>query len=222
MIQWYTFLQPDNFDPEIRVGLYDQWLLQVGFGPTQAERVLVHTDMMSLAHERRFVVGQLEQSMADFAVHHSEYMARTIEILEGHLASSAKNTVASLSDRGEEDLIGLSTLSATINSMSNLFQPTLDIRLSDLTNTIGNSAMVEAPTEQMVNDKTATHIYDTISVDEEADLDVDQLKEWREDIRQASKASRSTSFRTPRQLAPKRIRRHEPIRCTNRDGKRKQ
>lgn len=81
MAQWYHFYHEEE-DAEIKVGLYDQWLCRLDFGPTQAERFLVHTEMMEMAHERRFVVAQGCADMSGFEMEHSLRITTTIEHLE--------------------------------------------------------------------------------------------------------------------------------------------
>ncbi|KAJ9653110.1 hypothetical protein H2198_007685 [Neophaeococcomyces mojaviensis] len=83
MAQWYHFYHNED-DAEIKVGVYDRWLRQVGYGPTQAERYLVHTEMMDLAHERRFVVAECGLDMSDFEQQHSQRVGKAISHLEKH------------------------------------------------------------------------------------------------------------------------------------------
>ncbi|KAJ9662590.1 hypothetical protein H2198_001262 [Neophaeococcomyces mojaviensis] len=88
MVQWYNFYGHDDVEPEIKVGLYDRWLSLLRSGPTQVERVLVHTPMMDLAHERRFVVSETKQSMSHFEVEHSQRVEMTINHLEAYFANN--------------------------------------------------------------------------------------------------------------------------------------
>jgi len=84
MAQWTNFYENDDFQPEIVVGMWDRWLSELGYGPTQAERVLVHTPMMEVAHERRFVFSETEQNMSDFEVEHPRRIEETIAHLQSH------------------------------------------------------------------------------------------------------------------------------------------
>jgi len=83
MAQWYQFYHHDD-DAEIKVGLYDRWLCRIEYGPTQAERALVHTEMMNLAHERRLVVAERDLDMSGFEREHSHRIGSAIDLLETH------------------------------------------------------------------------------------------------------------------------------------------
>ena len=110
MAQWYHFYEHDKVEPEIQVGLCHRWLSQHGCGPTQAERVFVHTQMMEVAHERRFVVSETKQCMSHFATEHSQRVEMTIAHLEAHFANNPSNELEDCSPHEHEALIGLAPL----------------------------------------------------------------------------------------------------------------
>lgn len=112
MAQWSSFYPQDDFQPEVVVGMYDRWLSQLGFGPTQAERALVHTPMMDLAHERRFVVSEMEQSMTDFEVEHRRGIGQYIDHLQTHFSNNPADESEDSLLRQPRALIDLSPLPA--------------------------------------------------------------------------------------------------------------
>lgn len=110
MAQWYYFYEHDEFESEIQVGLYDRWLSQLGCGPTQAERLFVHTPMMEVAHERRFVVSETKQHMSHFEIEHSERMERTISHLVAYFANNPSNELEDSGLHEHKALIGLASM----------------------------------------------------------------------------------------------------------------
>lgn len=97
----------EDYEAEIQVGLYDQWLRQLDFGPTQADRVLVHTDMMEHAHERRFAVSQASIGLSRFEADHSRRIKQAIDHLQTRFAAHASCEPDDSEECRDEVLIGL-------------------------------------------------------------------------------------------------------------------
>lgn len=97
----------EDYEAEIQVGLYDQWLRQLDFGPTQADRVLVHTDMMEHAHERRFAVSQASTDLSRFEADHSRRIKQAIDHLQSRFIAHASHEPDDSEDCNDEVLIGL-------------------------------------------------------------------------------------------------------------------
>lgn len=110
MAHWYNVYHNDDFEAEIQVGLYDQWLRQLGTGPTQADRVLIHTDMMDLAHERRFAVCEAGIDMSGFEANHSHRVKQAIDHLQSHFTAHASTEPDDSDDYLDAALIGLTQL----------------------------------------------------------------------------------------------------------------
>lgn len=100
--------------PELLVGLYTQWVSILDFGPTQAERVLLHTDVMATAHERRFAICESGQSLTYSATEHCARMASFMDTLERQFKSDDSPS-APLKIEVEEDdyLLGMSSVPDT-------------------------------------------------------------------------------------------------------------
>lgn len=107
MAHWYNIYHSENYEAEIQVGPYDLWLQQLEFGPTQADRVLIHTDMMEQAHERRFAVCQSSTDMSRFESDHSHRISRVIDHLHAHFTGHPSSEKAETTDYRDEVLIGL-------------------------------------------------------------------------------------------------------------------
>lgn len=107
MSQWVPFTHPDDFDPEILVGMYDRWLRPLPYGPTQAERMLYHTDMMELAHERRFALSQIKKDISNFEADHCWRLQDALDKLSHYYIQHRCNRHESRRVQDHPSLIGL-------------------------------------------------------------------------------------------------------------------
>lgn len=97
----------EDYQAEIQVGPYAQWLRQLDSGPTQAERVLVHTEMMEHADERRFAVCQAGFDMSRFELDHSRRIELAIDHLQSYFFANPSYEADSAEDHDHKALIGL-------------------------------------------------------------------------------------------------------------------
>lgn len=98
----------EDYEAEIQVGLYDQWLRQLDFGPTQADRVLVHTNMMESAHERRFAACQASIDFSHFEADHSRRIKQAVDHLQTRINDHTTRELDDSEEHDDEGLIGLS------------------------------------------------------------------------------------------------------------------
>lgn len=217
MAQWYQFVNPDDFEPEIRVGLYDRWLSLLGFGPTQAERVLVHTPMMDLAHERRFAMTESGQDMSDFESKHSRHIAFALDQLHPYLPPKDTPGINIAQSDNDDALIGL----APIPSMS-VFRDSFPLpgkHTGVLAQGIPQAlCMMEKSLAGETFDQDVQHPEictpppeESIIVDESPGAEEALQEEVLEALRQVNKKSRRPSFQRPRKFGLIRARR--PMRC---------
>lgn len=217
MAQWYQFVDPDDFQPEIRVGLYDRWLSLLGFGPTQAERVLVHTPMMDLAHERRFAVSESGQDMSGFESKHSRHIAFTLDQLHPYLPKDDMSRISITVSDNDSALIGLTPI-PSMSTFRDSF-PLLGKHMGSLDEGLEQAlCLMEKSSAGKMVDQSAQQLEictppseDSITVDEFPGAPDTLQEEVLEALRQVNKKSRRPSFQRPRKIGLIRARR--PLRC---------
>lgn len=107
MALWYSVYHNEDYEAEIQVGPYDQWIRQLDFGPTQAERVLFHTAMMEHADERRFAVCQAGIDMSSFEADHSHRIKQALDHVQIRINTCTSQEVCDAGGHQDEALIGL-------------------------------------------------------------------------------------------------------------------
>lgn len=107
MVQWTTFYENGACSAEILVGIHDRWISQLPYGPTQAERVLHHTAMMDLAHERRFVVCESRHPLPDFETEHLQRLEYYLNRLQTHFDDNRVHRPDDSTVGDDHALIGL-------------------------------------------------------------------------------------------------------------------
>ncbi|KAK5080085.1 hypothetical protein LTR05_008796 [Lithohypha guttulata] len=129
MAQWSVFFEQENVALVFVVGLTEQRLSCLSRGPTQAERVLIHTGMLTLAHERRLVVSQTGRDISRFEDQHITDVRRTLGWLQGFFDQHATTEAAIHANPIDEALIGLASsigLSAPTSSSNEVPPPGSD------------------------------------------------------------------------------------------------
>ncbi|KAK5069104.1 hypothetical protein LTR51_008816, partial [Lithohypha guttulata] len=117
MAQWSVFFEQENVALVFVVGLTEQRLSRLSRGPTQAERVLIHTGMLTLAHERRLVVSQTGRDISRFEDQHITDVRRTLGWLQGFFDQHATTEAAIHANPIDEALIGLSAPTSSSNEV---------------------------------------------------------------------------------------------------------
>lgn len=107
MAHWYSVYHDEDYEAEIQVGLYEQWLQQLDIGPTQADRVLEHTPVMEIANERRFAVCQDGIDISSFEAEHTRRIKKALDHVQERLASHASRETCEAEGCLDEALIGL-------------------------------------------------------------------------------------------------------------------
>jgi len=212
MAQWNSFLPQDGYQPEIVVGMYDRWLSQLEFGPTQAERALVHTPMMDLAHERRFVVSEMEQSMSDFETNHRRQIGQTIEHLQSHFSNHPADELEDSVAYRPRALIGLAPLSAELKSLDS-FRPTnlpSDAVVPPLEQVLQSLSPTSVPQAQPIY--TEMHLEPSLTADESETTSDRSVEARIEEIKSFSKQYRQLTPKRPRQQKALRFRKDVPRR----------
>lgn len=214
MAQWYNFVEPDDFQPELRVGLYDRWLMQTGFGPTQAERMLVHTPMMDLAHERRFVVSETGQDNSDFETTHSQHIDFALDRLHQFFKTHEDHDVDNRTAHDDAALIGLAPFPAESTFMETFPLPNKHQVLGALCLKQELCALASCSSRLKSDDQTLPADPRTRSADNLITVDDtpsdDALEEWLQAVQKASNMPRRHSFKRPRKFGL--IRARKPIR----------
>ncbi|KAK6369234.1 hypothetical protein LTR64_007397 [Lithohypha guttulata] len=208
MAQWYTFVGSNEYDPEILVGMYDQWLSRLDFGPTQAERVLVHTPMMDLAHERRFVISETGQDFSNFEAEHCHCVQSTIERLQNFYSGYSSYNKDDTEFVADRDLVGLAPQRQE-ECYTTPLAPQVSLKVNvDLAEQESHPSMSWPATLQDSTRQTSTAARepDFIAADE-TDIDDDMVEQWLEAARRAGRHSRRTSHKQPRQFVPTKLRR---------------
>ncbi|KAK5943331.1 hypothetical protein PMZ80_004338 [Knufia obscura] len=206
MAQWSNFYDQDDFEPEIVVGMYDRWLSRLGFGPTQAERVLVHTPVMEVAHERRFAVSETKQSMSDFEVEHSRRMEETIAHLESHFAKHPTNESEDSKIRQSRDLIGLAPLAegSTYLEFLPAMNHAMDEPIPPFEQALDLLSHKSVPQKEPATCELQFGM--PMTVDDNEDVGDRFHEDCLETIRAVSKQSRQIFMKRPRQMKAVRIR----------------
>lgn len=208
MAQWYTFTHADTFSPELLVGMYDRWLKVLPYGPTQAERMLVHTPMLDLAHERRFVFSQMGSRLDSFEADHCRRLQYALDSLnrfydqhggDGHESRTTQDHVslADLTSRHRDAGEYESSLALDIKQHNEVAtaEPEADVVLSS--EQVDAAPIVEHSTPR-------NRLDDSISVDEDEETDV--IETWIRNARQKCRAHSAQGSERPRQLAHLKVR----------------
>jgi len=205
MTHWRTFDEKDEFEPDIVVGMYDRWLSQLGHGPTQAERVLVHTPMMEVAHERRFVAAETKCSLSDFKFEHTLRIEQTIDLLQSHFAKYRAIDADCATAHQPTALIGLAPLPTEsvfhrsflgANRLLDTATPPIEQVLEDLSS--------GRPVEQGLSTASQQFGMD-LAVEDCDDISDGNYEQSIEEVRIVSKQLRQISNKRPRQRKPIRI-----------------
>lgn len=207
MAQWSNFYEEGEFEPELVVGMHDRWLSQLASGPTQAERVLFHTPMMEVAHERRFVVNEIKQNMSDFEVEHTRRMGLTIAHLESHFA---KHRAAEPEDsilHQSKVLIGLALFPAEPTFVDAFLgtNRSLDTSMPPFKQVLELLSSRSVPQEEPAT--TEVQFGMPLTVDDSENVSDAVYEDCLEMIRTVSKQSRKGPGKKPRQIKAVRIRR---------------
>ena len=215
MAQWHHFYEHDKFEPEIQVGLYDRWLSQLRCGPTQAERVFVHTPMMEVAHERRFVVSETQQHMSHFETEHSQRVELTVSHLEAYFANNPFNELEDSSPHEHKALIGLAPMPLesrfieTFPSANRL----LDMTMPSIEQALESLSHIPVPKPSPADSQFGTSF---IASDREDISDV-LHKQQMETMGEISKQIRRRSCKGPRQMKDVRtLRKRGSVKATTR------
>ena len=204
MAQWYHFYEHDKFMPQIHVGLYDRWLSQLGCGPTQAERAFVHTSMMEVAHERRFVVSETKQRMSHFEIEHSQQVEATISHLEAHFANNPSNELEDSSPHEHKALIGLAPMPLesrfieTFPSANRL----LDTTMLTIEHVLESLSHIPVSKPSTADSQLGT----SLTADDSENSGGALYEQGMETIREISQQTRRRLYKRPRQRRDVRIR----------------
>ena len=209
MAQWYHFYEHEKCEPEIQVGLYDRWLSQLGCGTTQAERPLVHTQVMEVAHERRFAVSETKQRMSHFEIEHAQRGEITIAHLEARFANKPSNELEDSKPYEHKALIGL----APIPPESRLVEtfPSAD-RVPGTTMPSLQQALESLSHMQVSKPATADSQLETpLTVDDTENSSDALAEQGMETIREISQQACRRSYKRPRQRRDVRIRKNTSL-----------
>lgn len=72
---------------EFLTGPFEHFVRFLPEGPTQAERALVHTPMLDLDHERRFVATQIEMDMSHFEADHCQRLQTHLHMMDSYFSN---------------------------------------------------------------------------------------------------------------------------------------
>jgi len=199
MAQWSSFYPRDDFQPEIVVGMYDRWLSQLGSGPTQAERALVHTPMMDLAHERRFAISEMEQSMTDFELEHRRCIGQYIDHLQMHFSNHPADKSEDSVLRQPRALIELDPLPAESKLLDPFpdTNPSLDTVVPPLEQVL--ELLLSTSVPQVQSTIIEMPPKSPLSADESGTISDRSVKFCIEEIKTLSKQSRRLIPKGPRQ-----------------------
>ncbi|KAJ9651388.1 hypothetical protein H2198_009332 [Neophaeococcomyces mojaviensis] len=204
MAHWYNFYGHDDFEPEIKVGLYDRWLSLLRSGPTQAERVLVHTPMMDLAHERRFVVSETKQSMSHFEVEHSQRVEMTINHLEACFANNSSDQLGDSVLREPKAPTGLAPMppGSTFREIFPCVDRFLDTTMPPIEQVLEllSRIPVSEPSPADLQNETS------LAVDDRENASDTLYEQWAETLREINKQSHGRPCKRPRQMRVVRVR----------------
>lgn len=203
MAHWTNFCEMEKLPPELLVGIYDQWLSQLPSGPTQAERVLIHTDVMETAHERRFALSQCSWSMLDFQIDHCRRIEHYVDYLQAQVYANSGQEIGYQDCSHDPFLIGLASTAHKNISPEPLSYPQHieDLDLDDV-HEIFYPSLKQSSVEPSIVSETAE---DAISVDE-GDISGEPVNEiWTNVIQEVGKLSRPSDNK-PRQIRTVRFR----------------
>lgn len=169
MAHWYTVYHNEDYEAEIQVGLYNYWVQQLSFGPTQADRVFNHTPMTEAADERRFVVAQDGIDISGFEAEHSRRIGRALDRIQHRMIDHVSREASEIEEYIDEGLIGLTRFhpQPTFNDCSQFvtcaYSPQVDSVPEEL-----NAMLCEAQQKPRKRAHSTSKDISADSIDEEA------------------------------------------------------